>query len=53
MSIKNRLPYSFKKQVFIFVKKNIMYPAEIVKPMKDELTSIGFDELLSLSLIHI
>ena len=24
-----------------------MYPAEIVKPMKDELTSIGFDELLS------
>ena len=24
-----------------------MYPAEIVKPMKDELTSIGFDQLLS------
>ena len=24
-----------------------MYPAEIVNPMKDELTSIGFDELLS------
>ena len=47
MSIKNGLLYSFKKQVFIFVKNNIMYPAEIVKPMKDELTSIGFDELLS------
>ena len=24
-----------------------MYPVEIVKPMKDELTSIGFEELLS------
>ena len=24
-----------------------MYPEEIVKPMKEELTSIGFDELLS------
>ena len=24
-----------------------MYPAEIVKPMKDELINIGFDELLS------
>jgi len=24
-----------------------MYPAEIVRPMKEELTSIGFDELLT------
>lgn len=24
-----------------------MYPAEIVKPMKDELTTIGFEELMS------
>ena len=24
-----------------------MYPAEIVRPMKDELTTIGFEELLS------
>ena len=24
-----------------------MYPAEIVRPMKEELTTIGFEELLS------
>ena len=30
---------------FIFVKKIIMYPAEIVQPMREELTTLGFEEL--------
>jgi putative YphP/YqiW family bacilliredoxin len=33
-------------EFFIFTKK-IMYPAEIVIPMKKELTTIGFEELLT------
>ena len=32
---------------FISLKKTIMYPAELVKPMREELTNIGFDELLT------
>jgi|TARA_A200000113_G_scaffold221143_2_gene232504 putative YphP/YqiW family bacilliredoxin len=28
-----------------------MYPAEIVRPMKDELTNIGFEELLSVEAV--
>jgi putative YphP/YqiW family bacilliredoxin len=30
--------------IYIFEKK-IMYPAELVKPMREELTNIGFEEL--------
>ena len=30
--------------IYIFEKKN-MYPAELVKPMREELTNIGFEEL--------
>ena len=30
---------------FIFVKKIIMYPTEIVQPMREELTTLGFKEL--------
>ena len=30
-----------------------MYPEEIVKPMKEELTSIGFDELLTTDDVNI
>ncbi len=31
--------------IYIFEKKKIMYPAELVKPMREELTNIGFEEL--------
>jgi putative YphP/YqiW family bacilliredoxin len=48
MSIKDCLTLPFKKGVFYLCLKNkVMYPAEIVRPMKEELTSIGFDELLT------
>jgi putative YphP/YqiW family bacilliredoxin len=48
MSIKDCLTLPFKKEVFYLCLKNkVMYPAEIVRPMKEELTSIGFDELLT------
>ena len=33
--------------ILIFEKKKDMYPEEIVKPMKEELTNIGFNELLT------
>ncbi len=29
-----------------FVKKLTMYPAELVQPMKEDLTNVGFEELL-------
>ena len=32
--------------LFNFVKKYDMYPAELVKPMKEDLTKVGFEELL-------
>lgn len=32
-------------ELYIFGKKIIMYPAEIVKPMREELTTLGFEEL--------
>ena len=32
---------------FVPYKKHTMYPEAIVKPMKAELTSVGFEELLS------
>jgi putative YphP/YqiW family bacilliredoxin len=48
MSIKDCLTLPFKKGVFyLCIKNKVMYPAEIVRPMKEELTSIGFDELLT------
>ena len=32
-----------------FVKNKLMYPAELVQPMKEDLTNVGFQELLSAS----
>lgn len=32
--------------LFNFVKKHDMYPAELVQPMKEDLTKVGFEELL-------
>jgi putative YphP/YqiW family bacilliredoxin len=37
---------SIRHYFYIFEKKN-MYPAELVKPMREELTNIGFDELFT------
>ena len=48
MSLKDWLLDRSKTVVFsIFEKKTAMYPKEIVKPMKEELTMIGFEDLLS------
>ena len=48
MSLKDWLLDRSKTVVFsIFEKKIAMYPKEIVKPMKEELTMIGFEDLLS------
>jgi putative YphP/YqiW family bacilliredoxin len=33
--------------LYICIKIEIMYPPELVKPMKEELTTVGFEELLS------
>ena len=40
-----RQNYILNLLFYIFVKKKKMYPEEIVKPMKQELTSVGFLEL--------
>lgn len=37
------------EDLFNFVKKHDMYPAELVQPMKEDLTNVGFQELLSAS----
>jgi putative YphP/YqiW family bacilliredoxin len=34
------------EDLFNFVKKYDMYPAELVQPMKEDLTKVGFEELL-------
>jgi putative YphP/YqiW family bacilliredoxin len=40
--------YSLITKAFvIFVQKNTMYPLELVQPMKNDLTQVGFKELLN------
>lgn len=34
-----------KLTIFVVPKKYTMYPAELVQPMRDELTSVGFEQL--------
>ena len=39
------MPKMRKLFIFVAAKKKIMYPAELVQPMRDELTSVGFEQI--------
>ena len=34
-----------KLVIFVTAKKKDMYPAELVQPMRDELTAVGFEQI--------
>ena len=38
--------------IFVLAKKTIMYPAELVQPMRDELTAVGFEQVSEVETIE-